>query len=1451
MDPALRELLQTDTQTADEVEAIIRLDRSIDHIEGIRIVTRFGPIATCRIPKTAIRATRKHAGVRSLKPARLFGPEKEPPRTHVDQERVPLPGDQRRPDNLMLTGAGVVIAVVDWGCDFAHPNFRLADGSTRLTAFWDQRGTPTPGYPNRYGYGRIYSRRQINQALSSPSPYNALGCHPADADPDGKGSHGCHVMDIAAGNGANGGPVGVAPEADLIFVHLSNQGTSGLANLGDSVRIIEAVDFVARAAGRRPWVINLSVGRHGGPHDGSTLAEMAFDAALRTAPGRFIVQSAGNYFNKNIHLDGRLRPNQTQSFDLRIDADDVTPNELEVWYSGQDAISIRVESPTGFRFDWVKLEYERDIIIDGVIVGRIYNRRQDPNNADNIIHTFLYPTAPPGLWRVTLRGDRIFSGLFHAWLERDEACARCQAHFKDLETDNQYTIGTLANGRIPLVVGAYDAHSSDRTVAPFSSAGPTRDNRPKPDLAAPGVDVLAARSAPHGWRDNSGLMIRKSGTSMAAPHVTGTVALCLQGARRPLGWNEIRELILTSTEPAAASGLQALRLGHGYLDIIKVVERVSAAAPVVAASAGDRPEDEQRSSQWPKEGVMKTNIDEFFNHLEKNILKAVSPPDSERQVLASTLGVTEASHENIFDPDALYRTIIASSSTGGGENFSVLAGPAEPPVAPPRSGDVLLRVALGEPGLGHAAVLSDAVLWPHDRLTEAPFRTESRLPGFYAKVIEGGTYEHTRSDPFARRILDGTGRMLPGQLLLRPKISREISPFADDQEDAALSTQPTDQNRTRFQYPLFEADSESEILTEILTEESPSVRRKDKRRFTNIQLRVLNYRGTPLEHYYISAYIVDIRSGEKVLLGESKAVAKAADTGSLGVITLPKERVPYRGSLVINAYPIYTESGSGKLRTKGEFVGDFLSGSMVWHRRKRNMLLNVIQANQEIIVKAGNREEAQAKIKKDGKIGFVLGPIEIGGGVGSEKGIVKGSEVSLEYKVQIALSQLNITDTGAPAREEMEFLPLTGDDSAAGEDDHFGIKAFASGGGYSLDDPLSVPFEGMTDDGIGESESDALSLLEMERTLDAAEADDGPPSTAIVGDIAAIADDIIKRPEKTKQTMMNRHFGSRLMAELLRTLAAWRKPEISPAYNRLMQWNLEFFYNSPSSLQKRFVSTITALRGPGAVRGRLDVTISFIDMLLEHNPEHPASGEKDERGRLKQRNGAVMLAAGGYLAKLVGGETGVRMVQRLETSNLERHGRRLFAQILIWHWVGQRTIGELLGRMSYLIALQSKAGVHRVSGRLYTEEDVFKAQASLLGRTIAHVEMAVEEWAAAKAKRNSKASAAHGAAIVNFALDMVVFLLPGMVSKVVDSTVATIRDGVKKLEAYETGRQRSAEDPREVLKDYMLEAARLPFFHLMITMVENGQIEEEDRQVLVERFRDNMIKGRKNALTWS
>ena len=577
MDPALRELLRT-APADGVVEAIIRFRRPVAELPGVRIVAQFDTVATCRLLVAAVPTVWAHPDVASLKAGRPLGPERLP----LSESRPAGPHDVRRPPGLTPSGAGVVVGAIDVGLDIDHPNMKMPDGSTRVLALWDQRRPPRSGRsPRPYGYGTVHTRAAIDRALRTPHPYSALGYHPGDADRGG-GAHGTHVMDIAAGSGARG-PAGLAPDADLVFVHLADRDTGGLADMGGSVRLLEGASWIARVAGHRPWVINISMGRHGGPHDGRALADIGLGELIAAAPGRFLTQSAGNYHEARAHASGAVVPTEPAVLRFVTDPADTTPNELEIWYDGADEFAVRIDPPGADGAPAVRLGETADIVVAGRPVGRIYHRAHDPNNGDHHVDAFLDATAPAGEWRVTVEGRRVRGdGRFHAWLERDETCKRCQARFVPADAGPQVTIGTLASGHLPLVVGAFDPCSPVRAPVRSSSAGPTRDGRAKPDLAAPGSAVLAARSAPPGAARSPGLLVRKTGTSMAAPHVAGAVALCLAAAGHRLRAVDIRRLVLSTCDPPAADPTG--RLGHGHLNVPALLSAVR--PPEGAARSG-------------------------------------------------------------------------------------------------------------------------------------------------------------------------------------------------------------------------------------------------------------------------------------------------------------------------------------------------------------------------------------------------------------------------------------------------------------------------------------------------------------------------------------------------------------------------------------------------------------------------------------------------------------------------------------------------------------------------------------------------------------------------------------------------------------------------------------------------------------------------------------------------
>ena len=577
-DPALKELLlrhsghhlgeHLDRDAGPEIPVVIRLRRPGAVIPGIREVARLGPILTARVPIGSIVPLRRHPLVASLKASTLYVGDLSRSLQDIRATPARLPIRGKSP----LDGRGVTVAVLDWGFDFVHRAFRTAAGGSRIRWLWDQRGGAGDTSPEPYGYGREFSRERIEAALRAADPYAALDYDPADAAAGNEGTHGTHVASIAAGSG----PLpGVAPGADLIFVHLKGGDTSPRDTLGDSVRLLEAVDYVLGKVGDGPVVFNLSLGRTGDSKDGTSPVEQALDAVLRDRPGTVICMSAGNYYRSRMHASGMLGPGGRRNLYWVVPPMRRDVAEMEIWYPGEQRLWVELIDPEGRRVARVSGGDSAIVREQGRLLVSVYHRLRDPNNGDNQVDIFLHPGARAGRWQVVL-GTVRGKGRFHAWIERTRPSS--QSRFSVGQADPLTTIGTICTGRRTLACAAYDATAPERPIAPFSSAGPTRDGRQVPVLAAPGVRIRAARSSAP---DVLGLRALhrygvKSGTSMAAPHCTGVAALMMQAALPRLpDSGEIRAILrATARRPARASRTFSLRYGAGLLDARAAVSEV-------------------------------------------------------------------------------------------------------------------------------------------------------------------------------------------------------------------------------------------------------------------------------------------------------------------------------------------------------------------------------------------------------------------------------------------------------------------------------------------------------------------------------------------------------------------------------------------------------------------------------------------------------------------------------------------------------------------------------------------------------------------------------------------------------------------------------------------------------------------------------------------------------------
>ncbi|MCB9474004.1 MAG: S8 family peptidase [Candidatus Delongbacteria bacterium] len=427
-----------------------------------------------------------------------------------------LPGTS---GSLGLSGAGVVVGMVDTGIDPSHPDFRDAQGHTRILAYWDQVE------------GRVWSQAELD-AGSVPN-----------RDDNG---HGTHVAGIAAGSGlaSQGQFGGFAPQANLLIVR-----TTFLES-----DVLSGVQWVFQQAQSRdlPAVVNLSLESHIGPHDGSSWFEQ--ELSDLTGPGRLLCVAAGNNAVTGIHSEAGYG----QSIELAFTPEGQATAQLAAYVSSTDGPSLSLIAPDGTSF--------------GPGASRVYNGttitfpQPAHRTQDWECMLELVTSSSPGEWRLRISHSQAGSRTVQAW-------GRALAFASPV---SEHTIGMPATADSAISVGSYVSRwdwlsqagsrqysGSSRVGLPslFSGWGPRVDGRELPHLLMPGQGIFAplsdAASASLDRVHPSGDYWLLQGTSMAAPAMAGGLALLLE-ARPELGPAEAMALLAETGvdyTPQAGRGL--------------------------------------------------------------------------------------------------------------------------------------------------------------------------------------------------------------------------------------------------------------------------------------------------------------------------------------------------------------------------------------------------------------------------------------------------------------------------------------------------------------------------------------------------------------------------------------------------------------------------------------------------------------------------------------------------------------------------------------------------------------------------------------------------------------------------------------------------------------------------------------------------------------------------------
>jgi subtilisin family serine protease len=420
-----------------------------------------------------------------------------------------------------LRGQGVIIGFVDTGIDYTSNLFKNQDNTTRILRIWDQTIEGNP--PQGYTYGTQYTNTEMDIALRSENPFEIVPTR----DEIG---HGTFLAGVAAGDDRIGDTnfVGGAPDAAIVMVKLRQAKQefkefylirdTDIAFQGNDV--VTGLDYLLQTSIelRMPLVICIGLGNNYGAHNGSSIIERYLNS-LSILQSLIVVVAGGNEANSGHHFRSTIAQGGIEDIEINVSEEEVRGFFTYLWADISDKVAVSIRSPIGQAIDRVPVISNSlksfSFSLEQTVVTINYNYPDAQTGAENVNIRFKSPT--PGIWTITVYGEEIVDGTYDVWLQRNDFVIETT---RFLKPDTLITITIPSTAEYVITVGAYDY--IDQSVYVGSGRGPMADGRIKPDLIAPGVNVMGPKPG--------GGYTTYVGTSTAAAVTASAAVLLMQWA---------------------------------------------------------------------------------------------------------------------------------------------------------------------------------------------------------------------------------------------------------------------------------------------------------------------------------------------------------------------------------------------------------------------------------------------------------------------------------------------------------------------------------------------------------------------------------------------------------------------------------------------------------------------------------------------------------------------------------------------------------------------------------------------------------------------------------------------------------------------------------------------------------------------------------------------------------